>query len=451
MKVKALELECYQAISIEAEEHDESLAKCHPQEPSPLFSTLPREIRDLIWSFATMPVEDETRKYNTNEYYCRPGHRAPHKTYTDLLYTCRRVWLEANALPMLQAEQCFWYYRAAPDSRDAKWMGNLTETNRRNFGHLHLFSQMYAIEGLTDRKGDLQSKFLTTPERPGDFQPKALHVTVRHTDWWWWESDAPLRFEDHWLKALLDTPDLRSTQVLTLELETLDYKVGQLMPIVERLKRLESNEYATHLIEGGPAQTKFVLTGEPEIFNWTGPSNIDGHDHEPYQGKATLKYHVVTLTWHLRFPEMPRANVAKLRRAPRLGNRDPLALLPSSASSFDTRTPDRPQQLIELERYLSPYGDPNYAPRDAARMRRRGAPLPARSARSETAVAKARYERHRFQFWSTAQIYLRSLQKWQQDVHGAVERGRFRSMMAPHRMETWEERWRREGSLLRFQ
>lgn len=81
----------------------------------------------MIWEFATAPVEDETQKYEANAYYCRPGHRARHKTYTRLLLTCGRAWLEANALPMLQAEHCFWYYREAPDHRDAAWMASLTK------------------------------------------------------------------------------------------------------------------------------------------------------------------------------------------------------------------------------------------------------------------------------------------------------------------------------------
>lgn len=179
-RLEELERACGQTVAIE---HDESLAGCNAQFQSPLFSKLPREIRELIWTFATAPVEDESHRYKANEYYCRPGHLARHKTYTDLLYTCRRVWLEANALPMLQAEHCFWYYRAAPDQRDPAWMAGLTKMNRRNFGHLHLFAQMYTIESLEDGKGRVRDYFLKTPELAGDFQPRMLHVTIRHTDW----------------------------------------------------------------------------------------------------------------------------------------------------------------------------------------------------------------------------------------------------------------------------
>ena len=55
--------------------------------------------------------------------------------------------------------------------------------NRRNFGHLHLFAQILAIEGLDAGRGALRNYFLKTPEIAGDFQPRVLHVTIRHTDW----------------------------------------------------------------------------------------------------------------------------------------------------------------------------------------------------------------------------------------------------------------------------
>ena len=107
--------------------------------------------------------------------------------YRDIKYgkrslrlTCRRVWLEANNLPMLQAEHCFWYYRAAPDQRDPNWMAGLTSLNRTNFGQLHLFAQMFAIEPLTNNIGHLRNFFLKSsiPVK-GDFQPRMLHITIR--------------------------------------------------------------------------------------------------------------------------------------------------------------------------------------------------------------------------------------------------------------------------------
>lgn len=131
-----------------------------------------------------------------------------------------------------------------------------------------------------------------------------------------------MRLEDRWLQALLDTPDLRSTATLQLELETLDYKVEQLTPIVDRLSKLESKQYATHVISGKEEETKFVLTGKPAVYTWSGPSNLDGGHYAPYEGVDTLNYHVVSLTWRLCFPNVPRARIPQLRRAPRLESND---------------------------------------------------------------------------------------------------------------------------------
>jgi len=178
MSVHDIEQSCNRRVIMEDMEVGAALAKCHPQDQCPLFSTLPREIRDLIWEFATAPIEDERHKYATTEYYYRPGHTARHKTYFDLLLTCRRIWLEANAMPMLQAEQAFWFYRQAPDARDSAWMEKLTPKNRRNFGTMRMFVQMFAIESLRVTPGALRQYFLGTPPQSDEFQPKVFHVTV---------------------------------------------------------------------------------------------------------------------------------------------------------------------------------------------------------------------------------------------------------------------------------
>ena len=166
-------------LTIETVETNETLARCDMQTQSPIFSLLPREIRDLIWQFATAQYKDEQHQYKKNEYYYRPGHTARAKTDTNLLLTCRRIWLEANAFPMLQAEQCFWYYREAPDGRNPDWMSSLTTWNRRNLGNLHLYAQMFAIKDLTSEAGQLRNYFLRSTPRPADFQPRMLHVTLR--------------------------------------------------------------------------------------------------------------------------------------------------------------------------------------------------------------------------------------------------------------------------------
>lgn len=171
-------------VTIDDIESSDTFATCNSQLSSPLFSQLPREIRESIWALATAPFEDEERPYHEQQYCYRPGHTHRLKTHVSLLLTCRRIWLEANRLPMLQAEHCFYYHRSAPDARTRAWMDALTPLNRKNCGSLHLFAQMLAIEPLTAAPGAVRDYFLSTPRHEGDFQPRMLKVTIRHTDWW---------------------------------------------------------------------------------------------------------------------------------------------------------------------------------------------------------------------------------------------------------------------------
>jgi len=178
------------------------LAKCNPQSQSPLFCVLPKELRDLIFAFATAPYEDNDKKYANTAYFCRSGHTACHRICTDLLLTCRRIWLEANALPMKQAEHTFWFQRGPYDRFDEEnWSSNiiyermryssflcdLTTLNVRKVSHIHLFLQMHKTE-------DVPNGFLARmlPRRfDPEVRPDVFHVTIRHSDWRDWERDDP--------------------------------------------------------------------------------------------------------------------------------------------------------------------------------------------------------------------------------------------------------------------
>lgn len=408
-------------------DEDEAFGKYAEQLASPLFSTLPRELRDLIWAYATAPYEDPDQKFEGNEYYCRPGHTARLKTDTNLLFTCRRIWLEANAMPMLQAEHSFYYHRAAPDARSPQWMSKLTSHNRQNFGHLHLFAQMYLIEPLNDRSGSLRNYFLQTPVVPGDFQPRVLHVTLRHTDWWHWENEAPLRLKDGWIRGLLDSPDLRSTETLLLELETLDYKVSQLEPILEQIKQIESREMETHLLDGQPLKTRFVLTEQQHKYNWEGPANINNQDFSPYAGKSSLKYHVVTLRWELKFPQRPGAFIPKLRRASRINHGRPLHRSISLMESLS----------MDIFNIPPPYGFANYRPQ----------PLPRRGRR---AMRVAHNHRIFFEDLLDKEYVMRRNSQSLAEHTETIKRKYFSKMLGAAKVTTWEEKWRADKALLKF-
>ncbi|KAK0276429.1 hypothetical protein LTR91_019547 [Friedmanniomyces endolithicus] len=405
-------------IGIAFSEH-EALGKYNDQTSSPLFSVLPRELRDLIWALATAPYEDPNAKFEKTAYYYRPGHTARLRTEVALLLTCRRVWLEANALPMLQAEQSFYYFRGAPDGRDPEWMARLTKHNSQNLGELHLLIQMGTMEKLADPTWSLRDYFLKNRPVRGDLQPRVFRLTIRHTDWWSWENDAPLRLQDNWVKALLDAPELRSTPILKLDLETLDYKADQLAVIVDRIKMIESESRPSHYVGNSPTMTRFELVDKQDTSTWEGPTNIDDRVRHAYDGKATLTYHVVTLTWNLRFTELPHASVPGLRRA--------------SVS-------------------LSPDKDPFAVDKDWGRAEGElrfwyAAILPRRREPRMTEWTEGMKQHHfMLRFWTQ----VRWVSRRQAELGEAVRRRQFEELCGAAREREWAARWEAEKSLLKF-
>lgn len=58
---------------------------------------------------------------------------------------------------------------------------------------VHFFTQLYWLEsGFTPTVSEVRHIML----------PRRLQITVRHSDWWYWESNEPLRMERNWIKGL---------------------------------------------------------------------------------------------------------------------------------------------------------------------------------------------------------------------------------------------------------
>lgn len=148
-------------LSIETRPTPESLASCNTQSQSPLFSTLPSEIRTYIFSLALLQYEDLSNIYPEYDYCYRPGYRAWRIVSTSLLQTCRLVWLEANQWSMAQATHYFWYDEdRQPDWARTLSTGRLVTENERfdDFSdhltgvqylcvkRIHIFTQKHRLE-----------------------------------------------------------------------------------------------------------------------------------------------------------------------------------------------------------------------------------------------------------------------------------------------------------------
>ena len=69
------------------------------QRQSPLYSTIPAELRDPIWKYALESFEDTERPFNPLQRYTRPGQTAKRRVAVELLLTCRAVYVETFTLP----------------------------------------------------------------------------------------------------------------------------------------------------------------------------------------------------------------------------------------------------------------------------------------------------------------------------------------------------------------
>jgi hypothetical protein len=284
----------------------EALASCHMQEQSLLFSVVPRELRSEIFRLACAPYDDAEQPYRYTDYFYRPGHHAKIKSCTSMLYTCRRAWIEASHLPLQLAEPTFWM---RSEDRQPKWTRNrlptahdnglrdeqrfldfmhgLTARNRSNLKRVHIFAQMYWLE--QDMWTSIVFDGSKKDYRNFDWPPE-VKITIRHTDWWFWERGRDLSMKDDFIGRLLGRPAFQGSKIFVLDLETLrssQKKVDQLKAIIKRIKR-DQNSIGHWAIEDNSGL---------EIMHWTRPGNIDGAPVSAHNHLSQLDYCVYRIRW----------------------------------------------------------------------------------------------------------------------------------------------------------
>ncbi|THV94224.1 hypothetical protein D6D26_07871 [Aureobasidium pullulans] len=259
----------------------------HEQSQSSLFSVLPGEIRNHIWNYALADYQDETQLYDDATCYKRPDYLAPRKTDTVLLRTCKRIYQEAWFLPWTNAEQTF--YLTSDDRRPPK-----TTTARRMqqtlfaiaktqtmpvIQHVRVFAQLYILENGARLQEILNLKF---------FYPKVITITIRHTDWWFWESDDNLRLDATWVDFCRFPNSLTELRVA---FESLERKKDQIDDVARQaaknwiFRRRDDTELSAERCQ-------------PEIMKWSGKATW-GHRRwvRDETGPNKLDYYVSTVTW----------------------------------------------------------------------------------------------------------------------------------------------------------
>ena len=211
------------------------------QSASPLFG-IPPEIRDTIFRLALTAYEDTTRRYRPDAPYYRPGYTCAHKIDTNLLLTCRLVYSETARLPAEINEHVSWYIRPPPemginDTPRGDDPGSLIR--QRDLLTIHIFAPQYWLE-------DVQGGFGSFTKHWNCARPTRLVITMRHSDWYWWEDGEPITLDpkrqgrdcDVFVPGPWDTcfQNITGLEVLQFELETVESKKSELDPIVDQAK-----------------------------------------------------------------------------------------------------------------------------------------------------------------------------------------------------------------------
>lgn len=147
--VQAIELEAGNRITIDSIPNSHTLQKCHSQEQSLLF-TLPLELRETVWMFALHDYTEPSAEIAENADLS--GQQS--QSYTSLLLTCRRIWLEANAISFPAAGHRSWH--TGGETQNKNLIEKLTILNRSRIEGLHVilegcwisFSKDYILEEL---------------------------------------------------------------------------------------------------------------------------------------------------------------------------------------------------------------------------------------------------------------------------------------------------------------
>lgn len=187
---------------------------------------------------------------------------------------------------------------------------DLTPQAAQSLQKVRFFTQMYWLE-----QGRNMYYLLSLPQ----FRPTQLTITIRYSDWWNWEGNAPLRMEETWLRIFMGSPGLR---VLQVEYETLSWKKEEMMRIVQRNKgwklpvRSEAESFQTNDMEGHLSAEGTEL----KEWKWKGTSKLGGVEWAHHGAADQMEYVVVTDTW--KFVDTPlsaeemRGRVVSLETAP---------------------------------------------------------------------------------------------------------------------------------------
>jgi hypothetical protein len=296
------------------------------QPQSPLFSTIPPEIRNRIFWLVLQEYDDPAKPYSRETYYTRPGSLGEKRVDTELLRTCKIVYAETKAIPLQDTEVQVHLgfgervppgtYLELPALRDVRLVisaeldegdlsyshiatkyNKLTPEQWRRVKHFRLFVPLYELRP-TLLKGFFRKRARAIPPSAAKALrvPETVTFCVRYMDWWDWENDAPLFLTcAQWNGFRF----LASVKRVVMELETADVGTRK-----KQLNAIVSNLFAqptdcVYKREDG----KVLMVSEKkgvEGWSWQGPTTFgDGTIYAHHPKGDTLRYVVKVLTWEV--------------------------------------------------------------------------------------------------------------------------------------------------------
>ncbi|KAF2227524.1 hypothetical protein BDZ85DRAFT_254444 [Elsinoe ampelina] len=253
------------------------------QAPCPLFD-LPPELRVQIFKLVLTPTLSTTKRYPRSSIWNRPGQDRPLEPgSTALLRTCRRIYDEAKEF-LFQTSLTFYLTslaRRPARSRNPhaveRW-----KVSHPVSAHLEVFAQLYILENTTALQDILDLPPL---------QIRSVSITIRHTDWWFWEHDAPLKLHSGWSQ---DSHFPDTITEFTMHLETVSRKKNEVLLVADELGRWifgRKDSKLLHWLGKDDGLTERT---------WTGNSTLNAQrwlrdETRPEQ----IDYTIISLTWGL--------------------------------------------------------------------------------------------------------------------------------------------------------
>lgn len=208
-------------VTIEHERTPSNLSKCHSQWQSSFFSSLPIEIREMIYDYASKPNVDPSDLKTGPQ--CLTYLRMPVVWRVNLswLRSCRRIWLEANSFVWQNAEPTFYRHSDKPDLHG--FLYQLTSVNVQNLKRLHIGQECHNL-----RVNDAMMRLLEGTK----LQPWPPHLTVTLIAYpGLWEQDA---IKD-WFDKLLNHRKLQTVHEIEFVFHIPETQAGNVVTNLDLL------------------------------------------------------------------------------------------------------------------------------------------------------------------------------------------------------------------------